>query len=558
MPLLTSVQVVLRAHPQLDALPHVARAVDSFADPSPLWTLESATLKALVHLLDRLAPREHPALSTSFREERFIHNLEQATARGYLEIVQWWLKTYLPGQIGSYWPIISPAIESGQLNVLQWALAQEPSSWVPSSRFRCDHASVVYWVHEQQQLHLRLYSNVDEIVKTGDLAFVKWLAERPEIMTGSCDALVIAMEYGHFDMVKWFVAHRPAFLHLNEYLLSAHGVSEEDFGRHRFDLDDTIKLPEPLETSLGHVRICRWLATEYKWENVIARKTWVQSAMLRASACGSFEMLDILKQLQHFMGADRIELQHCMGVAALYGHFELVKWFQAQGVSFNKHVLDHAAAWGCIEIVRLIISGPRALTRNADCQAMDLAAAHNHLDIVQLLHNHGLEKCCRAKAMDAAAANGHLDIVQWLHEHRTEGCTATAMDDAAENDHLCIMQWLQGNQRERWSTDTLDRAAAGGHLDVVEYLHSHRDIPCTEVGTTAAASNGHLKMVEWLRANRPDSVWTQESIDLAAANGHLDVVIFLAENCELRCSSRATRKVIDAHHFAVAEWVSMH
>jgi hypothetical protein len=41
---------------------------------------------------------------------------------------------------------------------------------------------------------------------------------------------------------------------------------------------------------------------------------------------------------------------------------------------------------------------------------------------------------------DYAAENGHLDVVKWLHAHRSEGCTTDAMDKAAANNHLEMVQ----------------------------------------------------------------------------------------------------------------------
>ncbi|CAN0442462.1 unnamed protein product, partial [Discosporangium mesarthrocarpum] len=44
------------------------------------------------------------------------------------------------------------------------------------------------------------------------------------------------------------------------------------------------------------------------------------------------------------------------------------------------------------------------------------------------------------QAMDMAAANGHLDVVKWLHKHRPSvGCTTNAMDSAAERGHLEVV-----------------------------------------------------------------------------------------------------------------------
>ncbi len=49
----------------------------------------------------------------------------------------------------------------------------------------------------------------------------------------------------------------------------------------------------------------------------------------------------------------------------------------------------------------------------------DLLAQAGQLDLLKS----GQGKEFSTQAMDLAAANGHLEVVKWLHENRTEGCT---------------------------------------------------------------------------------------------------------------------------------------
>lgn len=72
-------------------------------------------------------------------------------------------------------------------------------------------------------------------------------------------------------------------------------------------------------------------------------------------------------------------------------------------------------------------------------QAMVLAAARGHLEMVAYLHDQRNEGST-GEAMDLAATFGHLDMVQWLHFHRKEGCTTRAMDGAARNAHISVSQ----------------------------------------------------------------------------------------------------------------------
>lgn len=70
-------------------------------------------------------------------------------------------------------------------------------------------------------------------------------------------------------------------------------------------------------------------------------------------------------------------------------------------------------------------------------EAMELAAAQGHLEMVIFLHETRREGTT-VNAMDLAATFGRLEVVRWLHEHRQEGCTTRAMDGAARNGHLGV------------------------------------------------------------------------------------------------------------------------
>lgn len=48
-----------------------------------------------------------------------------------------------------------------------------------------------------------------------------------------------------------------------------------------------------------------------------------------------------------------------------------------------------------------------------------MAAQNGHLELLKS----GQAKVFSTEAMDLAAAGGHLEVVKWLHENRKEGCT---------------------------------------------------------------------------------------------------------------------------------------
>ncbi|KAF0689459.1 Aste57867_19094 [Aphanomyces stellatus] len=134
-------------------------------------------------------------------------------------------------------------------------------------------------------------------------------------------------------------------------------------------------------------------------------------------------------------------------------------------------------------------------------------------------------------AMDLAAAHGHLEVLQWLHVHRTEGCTTQAFDKAATNGHMHVVTWLHLNRLEGGTVAAMDGAAANGHLDILKFLHKHRQGKegCTAMAMDMAATNGHLAAVVWLNFNRSEGCSTA-AMDGAALGGHMEILNFLHDN----------------------------
>ena len=89
--------------------------------------------------------------------------------------------------------------------------------------------------------------------------------------------------------------------------------------------------------------------------------------------------------------------------------------------------------------------------------------------------NTSITLCDWEKAMDEAARHGHLPMLQWLHQNRKEGCTTYAMDWAALNGHLPVVQWLHHNRKEGCTKTAMNWAAEKGHLPVVEWLKKQSD-----------------------------------------------------------------------------------
>lgn len=88
MQLLTSVCVVCRDDPRIDALSHVTDLIDAYVDYSIHWTLPNAVKKATsAHLVKRLLGRMD-SLNEEDRRLQLEHAIEHAAAMGSLPFTQ--------------------------------------------------------------------------------------------------------------------------------------------------------------------------------------------------------------------------------------------------------------------------------------------------------------------------------------------------------------------------------------------------------------------------------------------------------------------------------------
>ena len=165
-------------------------------------------------------------------------------------------------------------------------------------------------------------------------------------------------------------------------------------------------------------------------------------------------------------------------------------------------------------------------------RCMTIAAARNHLHIVQFLHSISNEcfycdnaECnnhynnfqskrhdqifentsCRysfavsKQSMDIASAHGHLEIVQFLHDNRPEGCTKLAMDLAAMYGHLDVVRFLDEYRDEGCTKMAMDMAAMNGWQNVVKYLMENREEGCSMIGIINCLKAGRRSIYSLLR-----------------------------------------------------------
>ncbi|RHY22297.1 hypothetical protein DYB32_009540 [Aphanomyces invadans] len=231
--------------------------------------------------------------------------------------------------------------------------------------------------------------------------------------------------------------------------------------------------------------------------------TATTGAMDKAAANGHVEVLEYLHT--HRSEGFTAKAVHA---AASNGHLAVVQWLSANTTPHHKdmwdsRVMDGAAAAGHLDVVKWLDAHRREW---CSPMAMSLAGAHGHVHVMEFLLAHRRE-LCTYDALDWAASVGQLASVVWLHEHsamlRLE-VSVVAMDEAAGHNFLDVVEFLHYHRTEGCTATAMDNAAANGHLAMVRWLHTNRKEGCTEWAICLAALGGHLEVVQFLWTSRPE------------------------------------------------------
>lgn len=529
MELLAAVRLICAKLPCLNTLPMAAHMIDAFLlNGASEWTLESASERGFLPLLDRLLERELPQFNQKCREYR----LRRAILNGYsAPVLKWWLESYMPGQtMFSSTDVCEIAMGHWQLHIVQWLVQERRDDLHPECFGACKSPDIAYWLYEHDR-HLPVVVYVDS--GDDDLDYIKWCMAIEvdddcaftfvwhDIMTAISygpveilskivdsepvyDALDIALRLGRLDVAKW--------LHQNYSNLHVIDIAC------RFHPRNSRQWCPSCTWKQVDLQIVRWAFCEFDWKDDEEAQTLYAKRLARtAAATGNLDVLRFLFEISL-----NLELEpDCVDEAASNGHVSVVCWL---------HENNQLCTF----------------------KAMDGAAENGHLEIVQWLHENRTEGCT-TEAMDKAAANGYLDVVQWLHAFRSEGSSTDAMDYSAKYGHLNVVRWLHENRQEGCTSQAMDFAATYGHLQVVEFLHENRNEGCTTRAMDYAANEGHVEVVKWLHESRAEGC-TTSAMDLAAQYGHLDVLNFLHQNRNEGCSIYAQVRAMENGRLDIFKW----
>ena len=349
--------------------------------------------------------------------------------------------------------------------------------------------------------------------KLGVLSQVKRLVEERHV-NPFLEDLWCASQYGHLDIVKYFVEERncnieckDSFGQIPLHYAAAWGkLAIVKYLIEERGCDPMCRGPSSW-TALhcacksGNLDLVKYLVEERKLDPSCQDEHDV-TPLLVSAQCGS---LDVVKYL--------IEVKHCdINFRDEYGN----------------GALHHAALGGKLDIVKYLI---QEISCDPECRTKKGKTPLNH-----------------------ACSTGRLDVVKYLIEERKVDSSCrdedgnTVLHAAAEHttpnivEYLLTEQHWDAEQRNNDGSTPLHSAAGEGSLETVKYLIDEGgcDPMCAELrGLTPlyfSCVGGHLNVVKHLIQERnvnynefQDGVPTL--LETPAIFGHLPIVKFLVEEC---------------------------
>jgi|UniRef100_K3X7X7 hypothetical protein len=202
MPLLTSVDVVVRDKTGALASGLVPELIERFVDCSARWSVVQAACVGHVHLLARLGARNAP-----ISERQMDWAMRVAADRGDLAVLRW-LSAYRP-QFKISTSVMDSAAFAGHLQVVQWLhynRSEGCTAHAMDSAAACGRVDIVRWLHENRSEGCTTAA-MDTAAAGGHLKMLQWLdANRKE----GCSSVAVdfAILNGHTHIVKWLSEHR--------------------------------------------------------------------------------------------------------------------------------------------------------------------------------------------------------------------------------------------------------------------------------------------------------------------------------------------------------------
>ncbi|RLN96569.1 hypothetical protein BBJ28_00014360, partial [Nothophytophthora sp. Chile5] len=196
-------------------------------------------------------------------------------------------------------------------------------------------------------------------------------------------------------------------------------------------------------------------------------------------------------------------------------------------------------------------------------KAIEAAAAHGHLQMLDLLLSHIKRKDqCTDSAMLSAANGNQMETLAWLYERSGSliswsSSGSPLLEAVAGNGNLEMAEWVQDKAGEDFTSlsacQAVQRAVSGGHIEMAKWLVAALPSLNRSIDLDEASGKGFLDVVQWGRESGGSC--STEAMDAAASNDHLDGVEWLHDHCTEGCTTRAMNDAAAHGHLDIVQWL---
>ena len=282
-PSFLSIDIVLRAHPQVHALDHILHHLTSFLDVSNILSiaiavqhqpLGSPSLVLLEHAANREAGKVRhwsSELLRSYRQYQFETALNIAAARGFVAGVHWLRCRYYPK--GKFHGVERAALYGGQLQMLHYLYREcrhkMAEDIATDSQEAVAHAAatgrldLVHWYCDTKGPYAIGWTVMDAAVAQNQMAVVQFL---DSVVGNRCTrrGLEQAAFNGHVEVVTWL--HQSRYYEIQSFRTVENAIAG------------------------GHLPIVQYVMDTV----VLASTSWMHAALIAAIRYGQIQIMQWL------------------------------------------------------------------------------------------------------------------------------------------------------------------------------------------------------------------------------------------------------------------------
>lgn len=437
---MTALDVVVRERLAIDALPSVVRTIRQFAQEPFASRLE----RALRTYPTAVAARTIEQLLLAHAEDKRIDALESGRGTSYC-----WTDS-LPenAQSSLIWKAIAFGAQAGSVPIVAWACSATlpPGGHVYPALMKAiemEHFDIVKLLYRAATPnHVNDDYYLSHAARHGRMEILQWLyANRSDAHDYfPLTTAHAAIASGKVDVLKWLCAmwHREVSQPSVPIGLLAHA------------------------TVHGQERIMDWC-----YDNLAARERWSDVSRHFLRVLQSHWKLEHIVWLHEKFPATSIsdvDLEwHTITTPGDSAKVcELIKAFPLR---YARHGVTIGAALGDLELVKLCARGRELKLREVK-RAMVRAAGHDHLDVVEYLHEIS-GGVIAVRALWRALRRGFLDIVVWMLEHKPELRTRARLLEMREESLKQAPSNARGDMEEvtRWLDAALESSSSSEQVE---------------------------------------------------------------------------------------------